>query len=94
MNKKEPGTNISFESCKLSLFIFSVLFSSFPICAQNKDVLSNDSRNTKVFSINNIPINICFLKNANGYNGFLIAGHAERAVCSAASLANIKHLAN
>ena len=40
----------------------------------------------KVFNINNIPINICFIKDKASYKGFIIAGHARKAVCQLASL--------
>lgn len=38
-----------------------------------------------VFNINNIPINICFIKYSGQSVGFIVAGHAEKAVCQIAS---------
>lgn len=38
------------------------------------------------YSINTGPIHICFIMNGNAYAGFILAGHAERAICAVASL--------
>lgn len=62
---------------------------AFPQNSEKLDLKHMDSlvaTHPKVFNINNIPINVCFIKDLDTYKGFIIAGHAEKAVCQIASL--------
>lgn len=53
----------------------------------NNQPLFDHQHLSDIFSINTIPISICFLKDStNGHNvGFIIAGHAEKAACQIAT---------
>lgn len=46
----------------------------------------NDYRNIPIYDINNMPISVWFIKSGRDYKGFIVAGHATKAVCEVASL--------
>lgn len=46
----------------------------------------NDYRNIPSYDINNQPISVWFITDGNRFAGFIVAGHATKAVCEVASL--------
>ena len=46
----------------------------------------NDYRSIPIYDINNLPISVWFFKRDRKHVGFMIAGHATKAVCEIASL--------
>ncbi len=48
--------------------------------------LFNDYRSIPIYDINNLPISVWFLKQNRKHVGFIVAGHATKAVCEIASL--------
>ncbi|MBK8703380.1 MAG: hypothetical protein IPN33_06980 [Saprospiraceae bacterium] len=46
----------------------------------------NEYKNIPIYDINNLPISVWFIKQKNDYKGFIVAGHATKAVCEVASL--------
>lgn len=46
----------------------------------------NDYRTIPSYDINNLPISVWFIKDDNKFIGFIVAGHATKAVCEVASL--------
>jgi hypothetical protein len=73
-----------------SVFICVILMFGFAISGmaqRNRDSLDILADHAFVFNINNTPINICFIKNSDSlFVGFIVAGHAEKAVCQIASM--------
>lgn len=46
----------------------------------------NDYNNIPIYDINNLPISVWFIKEGDDFKGFIVAGHATKAVCEVASL--------
>ncbi len=68
---------------KVLITLFPIFFAFQLTKAQRNDSLTVPQLS---YSINSLPIHVCFIKDRSYYVGFIIAGHAYKSVCSAASL--------